>query len=221
VPITNGFVGGIELSPNEGKMTVAESSSKRTPSGFETNAVLLTNGERLKQTLRVTSVGEKAVIYQDSVTALSDVTVARELGVPVGIENDELSGGTRTVRFQDGETIFDWTKPQQPVAIPGSWANVDGRLGVISVEGSGMTYSQATGYNAQAVCADILYGSFSDRPNTFKAGDQVARRIVVFFVEVTPEETSALARSIRIESKVLRVTLPEGGEVEIPLQVSF
>ncbi len=217
VPITNGLVGGIELSPNDAKMKVVENSTKQTRTGFETNAVLLTNGDRLKQTLRVTSLGEKAVIYQDSVTALSDVTMAKELGVPFGIENDELSGGTRTIHHQDGETIFDWTKPQQPVAIPGSWANVEGRLGVVSVAGSGMTYIQAAGYNAQAVCADILYGSFSDEPKTFKAGDQVARRIAVLFVEVTPEKTAALARSIRIEGKVLRVALPEGGEAEIPL----
>ncbi len=87
--------------------------------------------------------------------------------------------------------------------------------------GSGLSYSQATGYNAQAVCADVLYGSYSDRPRSFKAGDQVAKRIVLFFVEVGPEETSALSESVRIvdgpDGQVLRFRLPEGGESEVSL----
>lgn len=221
VQLTNGFVGAVELSAGDTKTTLVERRWKRTSNGFETTGTLLTNGGQLRQTLRLASVGEKAVVYQDRVSALSDVSVARELGVPVGIENDRLSGGRRVVCYQDGKTIFDWQKSQQPVHIPGSWANIDGRLGVVSVAGSGLTYAQASGYNTQAVYADVLYGSFSDQPRNFKADDEVAHRIMLFFVEVTPEETSVLSQSVRIEQtpdgQVLRFRLPEGGEAEVPL----
>ena len=222
VPITDGFVGTFQPpSTSSGQAgsdrKVVEHTWKKTSNGFETTGELLTNGGKLKQTLRLTSIGEKAVVYQDQVTALSDVSIERELGVPVGIENDLLTGGTRVVCYQDGKTIFDWQKPQKPFAIPGKWANVDGRLGMVTVMGSGMTYAQATEYNQQAVYADILYGSFSDRRKTFKAGDEVAHRILVFFTEITPEETSALAKSMKIEGRVLRLTLPEGGEAEVDL----
>src|SRR5687768_12484009 len=91
----------------------------------------------------------------------------------------------------------------------------------LSEAGSEMNYSQATEYNKQAVFADILYGSSSDRPKDFKAGEQVARRIMIFFVEVTPKETAALAKSVRIEStpdgQFLKFKLPGGGESKVLL----
>ena len=218
IPIINGFVGSTELSAKaDAKINVLEHAWKKTPTGFETTGALLTNGDQLKQTIRITSMGGKTVVYQDRVSALRDVTVVRELGVPVGIENDQLTGGLRTVYHKDGKTIFDWQKPQKPAAIPGDWANVDGRLGVVTATGSGMVYSQAAGYNRQAVCADILYGSFSDAPRSFKTGDGVAHRIVLFFADVTPEETASLAKSVRIEGSLLRFTLPEGGDAEVQL----
>ena len=214
VPITDGLVGSFQPG-NDRK--VVERSWNKTSNGFETTGELLTNGGKLKQTLKVTSIGEKTVVYQDRVTALSDVSIERELGVPVGIENDLLTGGKRVVFYQGGKTIFDWQKPQKPVAILGKWANVDGRLGIVTIMGSGLNYTQATAYNGQAVYADVLYGSFSDQPRAFKAGDEVAHRIVIFLVEATPEETSALAQSAKVDGSVLRFTLPEGDEGDIPL----
>ena len=88
--------------------------------------------------------------------------------------------------------------------------------------GSGLGYHQATGYDPHtAVCPDILYGSFSDHPQHFKAGAQIAQRIVLFFVEVTPKTTSTLSRSFSIAEKsgtrMLRLKLPEGGQAEVPL----
>jgi hypothetical protein len=222
-PLVSGLVGSFELTPKKpAAPKQVEHVWKDTPNGFETTGSLLLNGGLLKQTIRVTSVGKQTVVYQDRVTALSDVTISRELGVPVGIENDEVTGGKRVVYHQDGKTTFDWQKPQKPLALPGSWANVDGRIGVVTVVGSGLSYHQATGYDPHtAVCPDVLYGSFSDRPQHFKAGDQVAQRTVLLFVEVTPKTTSTLSRSFTIAEKsgaqVLRFKLPEGGQAEVPL----
>jgi len=222
IPIANGLIGSTELSAaKDAEITVLERAWKKTPNGFETTGVLLTDGGLLKQTLKLSSVGEKAVVYQDHVSAQSDVSLTRELGVPVGIENDKLTGGTRVVYHREGKTVFDWQKPQAITAVPGPWANVDGRLGVVTAAGSGLTYSQAGKYNGQGVYADIFYASFSDAAKQFKAGDEVARRIVLFYVEVTPEQTSELARSVKIEDgpggQVLRFSLPEGGEAEVIL----
>ena len=101
-------------------------------------------------------------------------------------------------------------------------ANVDGRLGVVTVVGAGITYLQATGYQPGiSVCTDVLCSSFSDRPKSFKSGEEVARRTVLFFVEVTPKKTAALSQSFKIEDKsgsqMLRFKLPEGGEGNVPL----
>ena len=69
------------------------------------------NGGRLKQTLRMTSIGDKGTVavYQRGPRHRdwSDVTVAQEHGVPLGIENDEITGGTRIL--SDGRkaaTVF-------------------------------------------------------------------------------------------------------------------
>jgi hypothetical protein len=223
VPMADGFVGSFELAPRgDIKITVGEHSWKKTPDGFETSGTLLLNGGRLKQALRMTSVGSQAVVYEDRVTALTNVTVRNERGVPLGIENDEITGGMRIVSSQDGKTVFDWRNTQKPTGLSGSWANVDGRLGVIAMAGAGMTYVQASKYTPGiSVYSDILYGSYSGQVRQFKAGDEVAHRIAVFFVEVTPKETEKLTRSCKIVVKsggqVLHIKQPWGKTVEVPL----
>jgi hypothetical protein len=223
VPIANGLVGSFELDPaGDVKATVAEHSWKKNPEGFETSGTLHLNGGRLKQALRMVSLGDQTVVYEDRVTALSDVTVRNERGVPVGIENDEITGGTRTVSHQDGQNEFDTQKPQLAFTLPGAWANVDGRMGVVIVAGKGMVYAQASDYSRGiSVRSDILYGSRSDRPRRFKAGEEVAHRLAIFFVEVTARETRDLAQSSRIETtsggQVLRFKQPGGKDAQVPL----
>ncbi len=90
------------------------------------------------------------------------------------------------------------------------------------VAGSGLSYQPAPGYDPHtAVCSDVLYGSFSDHPRHFKAGEPVAQRTVVFFVEVTPKTTATLSRSCATDeasgTPVLRFKLPEGGQGEVTL----
>ncbi len=222
-PIVNGFVGSFDLSPRgDVKIKVVDHSRKKTADGFDTSGTVLLNGGRLKQTLRMVSVGSQTVVYEDRVTAISDVTVQVERGVPVGIVNDEITGGTRLVTDQDGETRFEWKSPRRPVALSGSWANIDGRLGVVTLAGAGMSYAQASGYSPGiSVCSDILYGSFSDRSRQFKAGDEVAHRVAILFVEVTAQETSALAHSCKIETKpggqTLHFKQPDGEDAQVPL----
>ena len=223
VPIQNGLVGSFELSPRGDVRTeVLKHSWKQTPDGFETAGTLSLNGGRLKQKLRVVSLGNRTVVYEDQVTAVSNVTVRLERGVPLGIENDEITGGTRVLSGQDRETQFDWRKPQPPVALHGAWANVDGRIGVVMLAGSGITYAQASDYSRGiAVRAGILYGSSCQQSRQFKLGQQVAHRLAIVVVEVTPGQTAALAQSCRIEEgpqgRVLHFMTLEGKELVLPL----
>jgi hypothetical protein len=223
VPIANGLIGSFQLAgAGDSKLKVLEHNWQQTSNGFETTATLQT-GNSLKQSVKITSLGDKAVLYEDTVTALSDVSIAKELGVPLGIENDRITGGTRTVYDEHGKTVFDWQNPQQPTSLPGSWANVDGRLGIIAIEGSGFNYTQAKSYSRGiSVYSDILDASYSDQPRHFKAGDSVAHRVVLLLAELSPEQTVALAHSLRVEQqkekKLLHFKLPEGGNADIQLQ---
>jgi hypothetical protein len=93
---------------------------------------------------------------------------------------------------------------------------------MVTLAGAGMSYAQASGYSPGiSVRSDILYGSFSDRSRQFKAGDEVAHRIAVLFVEVTAAETSALARGCRIELEaggpMLHFKQPSGQDAQVAL----
>ena len=223
VPIVDGFVGSFELVPrSDAKISVLERSRIERPDGFESSGTLLINGGKLKQTLKVISIGSQTIVYIDRVVAVSDVTIECERGVPFGIENDEITGGTRRVSSRDGQTIMDWQEPRQPMRLSGSWVNVDDRLGVVTVSGSGLAYAQASRYSPGiCVYSDILYGSYSDQTRQFKSGDEVAHRITVFFVEVDPSQTAELAASCKIEEnsggQFLRFKQPHGQRIEIPL----
>ena len=220
IPITSGFVGSFDLKPDrKPSLKVLDHDYVKKPDGFATTGLLLLDNNALKQTLRVTSIGEKTVVYEDRVIAMMDVTITRELGVPVGIENDEITGGKRTLYYQDGQTTMDWKNPRPAFSIPGSWANVDGCLGVVAVAGSGMSYQQATKYTRQAVYPDMLCGSFRDGAKNFQKGEEVAHRVTVFFLELSPKKTAALAKTVKLDESqsVLRLKLPEGGEAAVPL----
>jgi hypothetical protein len=223
VPVHDGFVGSIETSAgNKSIANVVDHTYKELANGFETAGTLHINGDRIEQTIRISAVGERIVVYQDHVRALTDVTVSRELGVPLGIENDELSGGQRILYYQDGKKVLDWHEPSREIEIPGTWVNVDSRLAVIKIAGAGLSYKKANGYNAQAVCADILYGSFLNQRRKFKAGDEIAHRIILCAVDISPEQTEALIKSSKVQhtaaGKELRFDLLEGGEAKVKLQ---
>jgi hypothetical protein len=229
-PIPNGLIGSFGVSRRvDERIEVIEHVRKKTAGGFETSGTLLREGGLLKQRLRIYSVGEQTVVYEDRVTAVSDVTVNGERGVPLGIENDEITGGRRIVSDENGAHRIDWRptnrdgrKLNPAVVLSGSWANVYDRLGVVMLAGSGIAYQQAAGYSRGiSVCSDILYGSYSDQPRTFKAGEEVVHRVAVLFVEATAEKTSTLAKTSQIETQpggqVLHFKQPDGTETRVPL----
>jgi hypothetical protein len=219
VPIADGFLGSLDLAPRgDTKTKVLDYKWRTFDNGFETSGNLLRNGGRLQQTLRLTSIGEKTVVYQDVVVAIDDVVVEREKGVLLGIENDDITGGKRLVSFQGGQSLCDCAKPPGPLAIGGNWANIDSRLGMVAIQGEGMSYLPATAVTPGiSVKTDLLYGSFHDGKRSFKRGQEVCRRIAVCYVNVTPKETSRLAQSCQVDGGRLHVALGGGGAADIPL----
>jgi len=214
-PITSGFVGSFTIAdPSAKGLKVVERSWRRLPNGFETRGTLSINGGFLRQDIVFASVGERAVVYLDRVTAVKDVRIEQEIGCPVGIQNDELTGDRRTLSYQGGSQIVTGPNTDQTIRIPGEWANVDGRLGVIAPNG-GLVYRDMPKYNRNGAREDFLYGSFSAEPQEYKAGDVVAQRAVVFLTETSPNDTAGIAERVRIEETErgirLDLNLPDGG----------
>jgi hypothetical protein len=225
-PIPDGLIGSFDLAPRgDLSRQVLEHVRKETASGFETSGTVLINGGRLKQMLTMISIGSQAVVYEDRVTAVTDVTMNGEHGVALGIENDEITGGIRTVTDREGRREFSFHQPQPIAALAGPWVNVDDRMSVIMLGdgAAGLAYQQASGYSKGiSVCSDILYGSFSDKARSFRAGDEVAHRIALVFLEVTARETAAMAGACHIEAtpagRVLHFTQPDGPDAQVPLR---
>jgi len=99
--------------------------------------------------------------------------LAQELGLPIGTENGELTGGKRVVYSGNGEITFDWKKPQPVVALPGSWANVDSRPGVVIAPGAGLGYQQA---RATIRTRPYVPTFFTARSQTARSGTRRARK---------------------------------------------
>ena len=137
--------------------------------------------------------------------------------------SNKITAGIRTTYHENGKTLFDWQKPNPSATVSGSWANVDSRLGIVVIEGSGITYTQAKSYTSGiSVYTDTLNASYSEQSRHFNSGEMVARRVVLLLTETSPEQTAALAQSLRIEKggpeKVLHFSLPEGGQARLSLQ---
>ncbi len=209
-PITTGFVGSFAIAdPSAKGLKVIERTWRPLPDGFETRGTLSINGGFLKQEVVFASVGERAVVYLDRVTAEKDVRIEQEIGVPFGIQNDELNGDRRTLYHDGGSHVVTGPDTDQTIRVPGMWANVDGRLGVIAPSG-GLVYRDMPKYNRNGAREDFLYGSLSAGPREFKAGDVVAQRALVFLTETSPEETASLASKVRLDGARLTIELPEG-----------
>ncbi len=227
VPIVNGLIGSFGLSPEpkkaDDKTTVVAHSWKETPDGFETTGTLLLNGGRLKQTVKLVSVGDQTVVYEDHVIAVKDVTITNELGIPIGIENDEFTGGKRTLSAGMGKTVLDFKDPRPANTVPGSWVNIDGRLGVVLITGGSLCYRPATNYaSGISVYTDTLFASsVLDQPKRCKAGEDVTRRIAILCTEISPKETAQLVKQIKVNSTpngpVLSFTGPKGEKVTLRL----
>jgi hypothetical protein len=226
-PIRDGFIGYFDTGSKYAKPVVTACDWKTNSNGFETTGTLLINGGRLKQDVSVTSIGNRTVVYQDYVSVIGDEPVkqwnAVEYGIGVGIENDQITADKRTVYFQNGTNTFLAASPSKLTSIPGSWANVDGRFGMVVVIGSGIVYKQEQDYSPGiSIRQDVLYGSHDAHGLYLKAGDELAHRVAILFTEITPEQTRAITRTVRIEKKgkgnVLRFKLPEGDYTEVMLQ---
>lgn len=220
VPIANGLIGTLDLAPRRKVLTeIGAHSWKKSADGFDTSGTYLIDSGKIKQSLRMMSLGSRTVVYEDRVVAQGDVTMRLERGVPIGIENDEITGGERTLTDAGGQSVFDWKKPQAIKKIAGNWGNVDGRLGMVSLAGSGMAYVQANRYSGgMSVYTDVLYGSYGARRKHYKAGEQIVRRVVVLYVEVSTAETAKLAKKCEIRNgNVLHVAEPGGKAADIAL----
>ncbi len=155
------------------------------------------NNGALRQQIAVASVEPGILVYLDRVVAQKDVTVLEEQGLPLSIENDEVSGNQRHLHTQDGTRLLVGGQAQQ-IVLAGNWANVDGRLGMIA-PGTPLLYNAAGKPNRAGAREDILFGSWRSGARTFKAGETIAERASLWLLDSSKEETAQIAASTQVE----------------------
>lgn len=211
------LVGGFTLQGQDGgtarQFHVNRQAIQTSRDGFAAGLEADINAGLLRQQIAIASVAPGLVAYIDRVTAQQAVTVTEERGLLLGIENDEVSGNTRTLQTGAGS---------QPVAgglgrdlpIRGRWATIDGRLGLISPLETPLLYRAAAKPNRAGAREDFLMGSYRTGPRTFAAGQVVALRAALVLPDASAAETAKLAALVSTEQKgdtlVLRFVAPNG-----------
>ncbi|HEY3413522.1 MAG TPA: hypothetical protein VGM51_10785 [Armatimonadota bacterium] len=173
--------------------------------GFAVTLDAEINDGALRQKMAVLSVAPGVLAYVDRVTAMRAVVITLERGLPIAIENDDVSGGSRQLTSGPEKTEIK-AGLERDVPLIGNWANVDGRLGLVSLRGS-IVYRAAGKPNRPGAREDILFGSYDGERRAFKTGDIVSERAGLILLDGTVRETAALAKSARVTQSGGSITL--------------
>jgi hypothetical protein len=156
-----------------------------------------TNDGRLTQKMAVASLPSGTLVYLDRVTANREVMVTEARGLPVGIENDPVSGNFVRLFTANGEQVRRGGAAGD-LPVPGGWANVDDRLGVVSAAGP-MVYRSAGKPNRPGAREDILYGALVTAPRAFHPREEVVRRAMILLPDATAAQTKKVAATVRLD----------------------
>ena len=148
---------------------------------------LLCNDSALDLRFTVSSTTGNALIYKDEVRALKDITILREKGGLLAISEDELTSTNRHYRFGQG------------------YVNIDNAFGVVVSPAKKMMVDRPQ--NNNSVLTALLYASYDNQPRRYRKGEVVDCRSVVYYANVTAEQTARLA------AEQARTPLPAGTPV--------
>lgn len=211
--LTGRFVVAEQNAGRAASFTVRRHAAQTDRNGFVIALDADTNDGLLRQEIAVATAAPGVLAYVDRVRARRAVTITEERGLSVGVENDEVSGNQRQVHTSGGRTEMT-AGVQRDHALPGRWANVDGRLGLVSASDASLLYRAAGKPNRAGAREDLLIGSFRADPRSFSADAVVAERAGLLLPNASPEETAKIASGLRVErgrgGTVLRFAAGDG-----------
>ena len=225
-PNQQSLVGGFALQGQSGKeanrFTVNSQAIRTDKDGFMLALDATVNAGGLRQQIAVATAAPGVLVYLDRVTALRDVTITEERGLMVGVENDEVSGGKRQIANGGGKYDVAAGSAADRI-LSGNWANVNGRLGLITAPGAPLLYRSVAKTNRAGAREDFLYGQFqSGTPRPFTQGAVVAERAGLLLPGASSEETARIAASLKVErtadSRILRFMGPDGRAQSLTLR---
>lgn len=199
---TGNFLGWYTVSgKNINATPVVSGIYKLQGTAWTMNGELSTNDATLDNRFAIYSTPGNAVIYLDYVTANQDVTVTGERGGLTAISTDELTRLKRTFYYGDTHKQLDGSTLS---TLTTNWLNIDNALGIVAHNDGTMAFGDRA--NNNSIMTAKLYAAFSNKSRTYKAGDKVGARNMVYYSNISAEDTrTADTRLIN-----LRDSLPEG-----------
>ena len=202
---TGNFIGWYEVQGRKTNATpVVSGNYQLDGNSYVMNGELQTNDDALNNRFALYSTPGNAVIYIDEVRANTDATITAERGGLMAISVDEMTKTTRTLYTQDGSRQLDGATM---TTMNSPWVNIDNTFG-ITVSHAAAPQPKAIAFgeraNNNSVMTAKLYASYSDQSRTVRQGDIVDRRAIVYYSNVTAEETAHLA------SLTVNFPTPEG-----------
>lgn len=169
---------------------------------YTMNGSLLTNDNTLRNSFALYATPGNAFIYVDYVTGNASGTITREQGGLMAVSTDCFTRSQRTLYYKGGRRQTDgseFTEFKSP------WVNIDNSVGIVVPDEENR---MAFGDRAQSNSIDMakIYPSYSAQSRTFKQGDVVDRRHIVYYSNVDSMATATLYRRTRGLADVL----PEG-----------
>ena len=161
------------------------------------NGELNTNDASLNNRFAICSTPGNAVIYIDYVKGNTAGTITKEQGGLLAISTDELTKTSRTLYSHNGEKIahkqLDGTKL---TTFGGNWINIDNEVGVVSKSDKQMAFGERA--NNNSIMTSKLYASYSTASRTFKAGETVDKRNIVYYSNISAEKTAEMEALLNV-----------------------
>ena len=200
-PSERGMVGTISIAGSKDTTPkVEEHRVTKLEDGFACAVRIARCEGRVGQAAAVFSLADGPVIYLERLTAREDVDVREVATATVAVLNEDAPGispNRRTLYHAGGETtiVGAQRKPARLVPLATAWANLDGRLGVVSSSGT-MAYRDHNAYRRsrleEELCANHLTGL-----GTIAEGKEVSVSATVFLPNESPGETAGARVTLR------------------------
>lgn len=168
---------------------------------YTMNGEINTNDASLNNRFTIYSTPGNAVIYIDYVRGLSSGTINSEQGGLMAISTDPLMKDKRTLYYEGGYKQLDG---KTFTTMESDWVNIDNELGIIGHNNKNVAFGDRSLNNS--IYTSKLYPAYSDSKRSFKNGDIVDRRNIVYYSRIDAEKTKAMSESLN----VLTDSVPEG-----------
>ncbi|MDP4278613.1 MAG: hypothetical protein Q8914_13390, partial [Bacteroidota bacterium] len=168
---------------------------------YTMNGILNTNGNTLTNNFALYSTPGNALIYLDYVKANGSLSITGERGGLLAVSTDDFTKQKRDLYYEGG---YLQTNGSTMSTFTSSWINIDNQIGVLTPGSTSMGFGDRAVNNS--IYTAKLYPLYNATTRSVNSGDLVGRRQVVYYSNVTAEQT----KTMTAQTVSLKDLLPSG-----------